>query len=86
MRKLSEVLKDAPPTIWVLAVATVIAGAVTAGMLYDTVELRRRRDGNEFVVTGVKGQLDSLRRHEDFVIDSLQNAIASSPETPLTGM
>lgn len=86
MRKLREVLQDAPPAIWGLAAATVIVGAVTAGLLYSTVQLRYQRDGNEFVITGVRGQLDSLSRHADFVIDSLQNAIASSPETPLSGL
>ena len=85
MRKFNEVLKDAPPFVWVLAAATVLVGAVTAGLLYSTVELRARRDKNDTVITRAHGQLDSLTLRADFVIDSLQNAIASSPETPLLG-
>ena len=86
MRRFTEVLRDAPAVVWGLAVACVIVGAVTAGMLYSTVELRRRRDANEFVVTHERGRLDSLSRGADLTIDSLQNAIASSPESASTGM
>ena len=86
MRRFTEVLRDAPPVVWVLAVGCVIVGAVTSGLLYNTVELRRRRDANEFVVTHERGRLDSLSRGADLTIDSLQNAIASSPESASAGM
>jgi lipoprotein-anchoring transpeptidase ErfK/SrfK len=85
MRRIVEVLHDAPIVVWVLAAITVLTGAVTAGLLYSTVQLRQRRDANQFVVTREHGRLDSLTRRADEVIDSLQNALASSPEAPLVG-
>jgi len=86
MRRVIEVLRDAPPVVWALAVACVVVGAVTAGLLYSTVDLRHRRDSNEFVVTHERGRLDSISRGADLTIDSLQNAIASSPESASTNM
>ena len=86
MRRLVEVLRDAPVVVWGLTAAMVLAGAVTAGLLYSTVQMRRTRDANQFVMTREHGQLDSLSRRADEVIDSLQDAVASSPETPVTGM
>jgi lipoprotein-anchoring transpeptidase ErfK/SrfK len=81
MRRIGEVLRDGPVIVWVLAAAMVIAGAVTSGMLYSTVQLRRRRDANQFVATQRHGMLDSLTRQADVTIDSLQSVVASSPDT-----
>jgi lipoprotein-anchoring transpeptidase ErfK/SrfK len=81
MRRINEVLHDAPLLVWGLTAAMVLAGAVSAGMLYSTVQLRHRRDANEFVLSTKKGVLDSLSRRADMEIDSLQNALASTPDT-----
>jgi lipoprotein-anchoring transpeptidase ErfK/SrfK len=85
MRSVKEVLKDAPPGIWIMTVAMVLAGAVTAGLLFSTVQMRRRRDANKFVVTKAHGVLDSLTRQADQELDSLQNALASTPDTVPVG-
>ena len=75
-------LRDAPPVIWGLAVATVLAGAVTWGLLLTTVQLRRQRDVHRLRVTQEHGLLDSVTLRAETVRDSLENAFASSPEAP----
>ncbi len=85
MRSVREVLRDAPPGIWVVTVTMVLAGAITAGMLFTTVQMRHRRDANKFVVTKAHGVLDSLTRQADQELDSLQNALASTPDTVPVG-
>jgi lipoprotein-anchoring transpeptidase ErfK/SrfK len=85
MRSVREVLKDAPVGIWAVTVTMVLAGAITAGMLFTTVQMRHRRDANQFVVTKAHGVLDSLTRRADQELDSLQNALASTPDTVPVG-
>ncbi len=82
MRRIKEVLQDAPPVIWALAVATVLAGAVTWGLLLSAVQHRRERDVHRLRVTQEHGLLDSVTLRAEAVRDSLENAYASSPEAP----
>jgi len=85
MRRISEVFHDAPAVIWGLAVATVLAGAVTWGLLLTTVRARRARDLNRYRVTREHGMLDSVTRRAEIVLDSLQDAVASSPDAAPAG-
>ena len=85
MRRISEVFRDAPPVIWGLAVATVLAGAVTWGLLLNAVKARKDRDLNRYRLTGEHGMLDSVTRRAEVVLDSLQDAVASSPDEAVAG-
>ncbi|HEX6535867.1 MAG TPA: L,D-transpeptidase [Gemmatimonadaceae bacterium] len=77
-----KTFRDDPKHAFTLLGITLLVAGGSALLLFTTAQVRFRRDINRIVFNRNWDLLDEVSRHAGVVADSLQQALASSPEPP----
>lgn len=82
MRSFFRAFRDDPAAAWGIIGATLVLAGGSAAFLYDTAQVRFKRDINRIVFNRNWDLLDQVTRQAGTVVDSLQRELASSPPAP----